>query len=87
MAETFTNVRNATKLTAKHENSKIIAFIVAFNKAIDKGENYINSSLDKVGHLSDSEFASAKIMAKQQGWKLTQFDDNYQTTSYKIEAL
>lgn len=65
--------------------NKINTFISKFNKAIVEGRFTLNNGLDSIPSLNDTEFGIAEKMAKEEGWILTRFDDNYNTTSYKME--
>ena len=80
-----------TKLE-KIDSDKVEKFINKFNAVIKKGDEEngdgsfsLNNGLDKIPTLNSNEFDYAVGLALQQGWILTQFDDNYQTTSYKMQ--
>jgi hypothetical protein len=64
---------------------KIDKFIDKFNTNLSRGKFTLNDGLDNIPHLNDNEFGVAVNMAKEEGWILTRFDDNYNTTSYKME--
>lgn len=78
---------NASSVEGKGEKdlNKINMFISKFNNAIVKGTFTLNNGLDGIPSLNDYEFDIAKKMAKEEGWILTKFNDNYNTTSYKME--
>lgn len=61
-------------------------FIKKMNRKLKKHDNMLNTVLDKV-YLNDSEFKHLKAEAKKSGWKLTRFDDNYNTITYMMEKL
>ena len=84
---TFISASEVLPKSEKRRPEKIEAFISAFNKAIKKGEFAVNESLDKLPILNNKEFFYCVEQARLQGWKLTRFDDNYQTLSYKVDKL
>ena len=70
---------------------KIGKFIAKFNSCIKKGEEtgdgafHLNDGLDNIPTLNDSEFNYCIQLALLQGWILTQFNDNYQSITYKMK--
>ena len=62
-------------------------FIRIFNHSIKHKRFSLNNGLDKIPTLNDNEFKLAQKIAKEDGWCLTRIDDNYNTTSYKIEKI
>ncbi|MBK7362690.1 MAG: hypothetical protein IPJ01_10380 [Micavibrio sp.] len=84
--EKFINA-SSVEANAKGEKdlNKMNIFISKFNNAIQEGTFTLNDGLDSIPSLNDTEFSIVEKMAKEEGWTLTRFDDNYNTTSYKIE--
>ena len=62
-------------------------FIDVFNSKLAKGEFSINTGLDKVNYLTPEEFENVKTHALNCGYKLTHFEDNYNTDTYKLEPI
>lgn len=68
-------------------------FITKFNRAINigkeegDGSSHLNSGLENIPILNDAEFDIVVGKAHLKGWKLTRSDDNYQTTTYKMEKI
>ena len=81
----ITNVKNAKKITNKVRKNVLAIFFKVMNDAIADGERTINTGLGKFSSLNDAEFEKAVYDAQGAGWILTRFEDNYQSTSYKIE--
>lgn len=76
------------KASVKRANKlKVEKFISMFNKAIAKHKFCLNTGLDHIPYLGEAEFELAKNQAKKNGYILTHFEDNYQTDSYKLEAI
>lgn len=59
-------------------------FIDAFNKKLVRGECSLNTGLDKIRELDEADFEMAKNRAEEIGFILTKYEDNYQTTSYRL---
>jgi hypothetical protein len=57
------------------DKTKVDEFIEKFNKLIKKGELEANDVLNKLPYLNEN------------GWQLTQFEDNYNTTSYQLTEI
>lgn len=78
---------NASSVVIKWEKdlNKIDMFISKFNNAILQDKFTLNDGLDNIPSLNDTEFCIAEKMAKEEGWVLTRYADNYNTTSYKME--
>ena len=66
------------------DKEKVDYFIRVFNSAIEKNIFTLNTGLSDIPFLSQDDFNLAKEQAKNNGYNLSQFDDNYNTTSYKI---
>jgi hypothetical protein len=64
--------------------TKVNWFIQEFNRKTQTGEFTINSTLDRVGILSEPEFELAKQQADKNGYILSKFDDNYDSVTYKL---
>ncbi len=71
----------------KINQEKLGDFVEIFNESIKIGKFTLNNALDEIPTLNESEFELAKKIAKEDGWNLTQFDDNCNTTSYKVEKI
>jgi hypothetical protein len=69
------------------DKTKVDEFIEKFNKLIKKGELEANDVLNKLPYLNESEFNLAVAIARENGWQLTQFEDNYNTTSYQLTEI
>jgi hypothetical protein len=66
--------------------SKVDRFIKRFNEEIKNGKFSLNDGLDRdVEDLNDAERALAIDQAWNNGYILTIFEDNYNTTTYKLE--
>jgi hypothetical protein len=85
--------KNASVIKHKKESKdldKVNLFISQFNKHLTSrnehgdGSFHVNSYLDKIPILNDSEFALVVKYADMKGWTLTQYDDNYQSKGYKL---
>jgi len=88
----FVNAESVKTKLGKIDTNKVEIFIKKFNsvivKGIDKnsdGSFTLNDGIDKIPTLNNLEFDYARKLAAEQGWVLTTFKDNYQTTSYKIK--
>jgi hypothetical protein len=66
---------------------KVDYFIGVFNSAIDKNIFTLNTGLSAIPFLSQDDFNLAKEQARNNGYELSQFDDNYNTTSYKLTYI
>lgn len=64
--------------------SKVDRFIKLFNQKIQKGEFVLNDTLDHFTELNDPEFELAKEQADKNNYILTRFEDEYNSTSYKL---
>jgi len=62
-------------------------FIEVMGKALKNRETTINGQMDKFTDLNPVEFDKVQGMVNRNGWKLTTFDDNYQTKSYSLIKL
>lgn len=85
--KTFINSSSVKNDNEKIDITKIELFIDKFNESIKKGDFVINDSLDNFSKLNQKEFLYTEKLAKKQGWKLTQVEDNYQSISYKISKI
>src|SRR5437588_13109762 len=89
--ETFISSSSAKLKKEKVDEKRVDAFITKFNYILRNGiedgdESFTaNTSLNKIPTLNDVEFELVAIRADEQGWSLTQFEDNYQTITYKME--
>lgn len=63
---------------------KVDLFIDIFNNSIKQNHFSLNTGLSKIPRLSQSEFELAKSQAMNNGYILTQSDDNYNTKTYKL---
>jgi hypothetical protein len=64
--------------------SKVDRFIKMFNLKIQKGLFVMNDVADGFVELTDPEFELARQQADKNQYVLTRFDDNYNSTSYKL---
>lgn len=84
---------NSVPSTNNVNELKVQLFINVFNDYIAKqsrfGATYfsLNDAIDAIPMLNKHEFEVCVEMAKSKGWELTQFDDNYDTTSYKMQKV
>jgi hypothetical protein len=62
-------------------------FILMTNAHLTKGNFSMNTSLQGIPYLSKAEFDAAVKEAAKAGWNLTQYEDNYNITTYKFEKL
>lgn len=87
--KTFINANSYISAKDDIRESMINHFIELFNHAIKNSFNKIslNNGLSDVGVLNDKEFEYCVAEAEKQGWKLTRFEDNYQTITYKLEKI
>jgi len=93
--EKFVNVSDVKIKRQKIDKKKVTDFIELFNKFILNGGRFrngvdsfsMNASLDDIPMLNNSEFKYASKQAKEQGWELIQYPDNYQTTSYSMKKI
>lgn len=92
--KTFINASTVKLKEEKTNEKKLNIFIGMFNNVIESekeeyengdGSFSMNSSLDKIPILNDNEFELAVKLAKEQGWELTLYIDNHQSTTYKNE--
>lgn len=83
--EKFINVKDVPKNKVKI--SDIDAFIKQMNKGIRQGVFSMNNALDNFKTLSDEEYQIAFDKAFEAGWMLTRFEDNYNSTTYRISPL
>ena len=65
----------------------VVGFANIMNRKLKKNNYTINSSLDELPVLNDTEFKYLQKEAKKAGWKLVKFEDNYNTTTYKMSML
>jgi hypothetical protein len=77
----FESAKKAKKVISQ---KKLNQFSSAFNKKIRKGELTANTGLDGIPFLNDDEFVEAQVVALKSGYRLTQSEDNYQTTTYTL---
>lgn len=87
----FIKAEDVKTTKEKIDTDKVDKFISKFNAVIKKGDEEngdgsfsLNNTLDKIPTLNSNEFDYAVGLALQQGWILTQFDDNYQSISYRM---
>lgn len=71
------------------DESKIDLFIKNCNKLLQKGKLEFNDAFVynhgiSIPYLNDREFLEAQRQAEKNGYTLTRYPDNYQTTSYKF---
>lgn len=59
-------------------------FIDRFNQLIEKHQFRANTGLDNIPTLNENEFSLVKSKALKMGYDLTQFEDNYNTITYKL---
>lgn len=93
--KTFTHASSVKTNKERTDLNKLEKFIELFNSIFNKktmnenedGSYSLNTGLSQIPQLNNSEFAHAKALAKQQGWTLAQFEDNYQTTTYKMQKI
>lgn len=81
-------------MSKKNVNEKKVEkFIDEFNLYIVKQSQFgaltfsLNDGLSPIPSLNTDEFNVCVEMAKLKGWELTQHEDNYHTTSYKMQKL
>lgn len=91
---TFIHAETVKTKKEKIDLSKIDEFIHKFNKVIMQGDDEnednsfsLNDGLNRIPTLNDHEFKYATILAADQGWMLTQFEDNYSTITYKMKKI
>lgn len=86
----FIDARNVKLKKEKVNYETIDKFITYFNGIISAGAEsgdgsfYLNNGIDKIPTLNDSEFEYAVKQALEKGWRLTRYDDNYTSTTYKM---
>lgn len=93
--KTFVKASEIKMRKEKIDKYRVDKFIEKFNRSIihdsecESGDSSftINDLLDKVPTLNDNEFECAVELAKEQGWKLTRSDDNYQSVTYKMQKI
>lgn len=66
---------------------KMDRFIEICNEGLRRNKNSFNTGLDKVPYLNTSEFLQIIKIAKEMGWSVKQFDDNYNTTTYAFTEI
>lgn len=91
MKTTFINSKNILPPEETINEQTVEKFINMFNDTITKGEEigpkctiHLNDGLDEIPTLNEKEFNLAKSMAQREGWILTKFSDNYQSTTYVL---
>lgn len=77
----FIKVKKVKKVISQEKLNK---FASAFNKKLRKGSMSANTGLDDIPSLNEDEFVEAQVKALKAGYRLTQSDDNYQTTTYTL---
>lgn len=69
------------------DKEKVDFFIGVFNSAIEKNIFSLNTGLSAIPLLSQDDFNLAKKQARINGYELSKFDDNYNTTTYKLTYI
>ena len=69
------------------DKEKVDLFIRLFNSAIEKDVFSLNTGLSAIPLLSQDDFNLAKEQARNNGYELSQFDDNYNTITYKLTYI
>lgn len=93
--KTFTHASSVKISKEKIDLNKVEKFIDMFNKIFMKksihengdGSFSMNTGLTKIPYLNFLEVEHAKALAKHQGWNLSQHEDNYQTTTYRMQKI
>lgn len=62
-------------------------FILVANKKLKKGNFALNTHLDKIPELNDSEFNVACEHARKFNIKIIKTDDNCQSSTYYFETI
>jgi len=78
---------NSVKVKVKVDRKNINDFIILFNKKISQKKDCLNSAEKNVPALNDTEFKCVNRQAEKIGYKITKFNDNYQTKTYKLEKI
>jgi hypothetical protein len=86
----FLKAKTLKNRKEKMDIEKVNKFISKFNTKIqsrdyDEESYLMNNIIDKIPTLNITEFDYSRGLAMQQGWILSQFDDNYQTITYKMK--
>lgn len=68
-------------------HSKLDKFSDVFNKQIAKGKFTVNTGLHGIPELNEDELKTAQLQALKDGYKLTSYEDNCNTTTYKLEII
>ena len=81
---------NDSEVKVGNEKTNIEQFIDKFNTIIKQGKNVgrcfcINGIIDNVPTLNDEEFKLVVKMADEQGWKLYEHDDDYDSITYMLD--
>jgi len=85
--KTFIHASSVKRKKEKIDRVKVEEFIDEFNRSIKRDDYCINTGLDRFSPLNDNEFSYVVKLARKQGWQLTRFEDNNQSTSYQIDQL
>jgi len=89
----FIDAKNVKLKKEKVNYETVDDFITQFNGIISMGAEsgdgsfHLNNGIDKIPTLNDSEFEFAEKQANEKGWRLTRFDDNYQSITYKMVKI
>ena len=90
----FIPASQTNKPTVPESTDRTDKFINMFNSCITStthpqpdGPFYLNDGLDKIPFLDSNEFLYLRGLAKEQGWSLTRYNDNYQTITYKMKRI
>jgi hypothetical protein len=76
----------------KPDIERVHHFISTFNDIIRKedkstGPFHANTNIDHIPRLNDVDFELAVEKAENAGWKLTGYEENYQSYQYKMEMI
>jgi hypothetical protein len=64
------------------------SFIDAFNKSIETdGKFSLNTVLHNIPQLTPEEFTKVQNQAEKNGYQLTKFPDEHNTTTYKLTPI
>jgi hypothetical protein len=63
------------------------SFILKFNELMKSDKFSANTVLDNIPYLNEREFKLVKEKAREMGYDLIQFDDNYNTVTYKLNNI
>lgn len=84
----------AKAVKQKSEFNQVVVdkFIRKFNAHIklnqsDSDNFHMNNGLDNIPTLNQKEFDFARDEAIKSGWELTKYNDNYNTTSYRMKKI